>query len=139
MTQTGEPDVAELMAQLAASAAEIAALKAEKEALSQRVAKLEEELVLAKLHRFAPAAKSTSIASSTRPKRPQTRMIVIMATTSPILRIQACQQSIAPRVKAGPQTSAGRPAGRACRIRSTRRSKNLPLLRQSNASHGRGR
>ncbi|MGO6697442.1 IS66 family transposase [Rhizobium johnstonii] len=57
MTQTGEPDVAELMAQLAASAAEIAALKAEKEALSQRVAKLEEELVLAKLHRFAPRSE----------------------------------------------------------------------------------
>jgi transposase len=57
MTQTGEPSVAELMAQLAANAAEIAALKAEKEALSQRVVKLEEELALARLHRFAPRSE----------------------------------------------------------------------------------
>ena len=46
--------MAELMARLAANAAEIAALKAEKEALSARVVKLEEELTLARLHRFAP-------------------------------------------------------------------------------------
>ena len=57
MTRTGEPDVAELMAQLAANAAEIAALKVEKEALSQRVVKLEEELALARLHRFAPRSE----------------------------------------------------------------------------------
>ncbi|WP_112772916.1 IS66 family transposase [Ensifer adhaerens] len=57
MTRTGEPDVAELMAQLAANAAEIAALKAEKEALSQRVVKLEEELALARRHRFAPRSE----------------------------------------------------------------------------------
>ncbi|WP_172724403.1 hypothetical protein [Neorhizobium tomejilense] len=50
------------MAQLAANAAEIAALKAEKEVFSRRVVKLEEELALARLHRFAPAAKSTSTA-----------------------------------------------------------------------------
>ena len=57
MIRTGEPSVAELMAQLAANAAEIAALKAEKEALSQRVVKLEEELALARLHRFAPRSE----------------------------------------------------------------------------------
>lgn len=57
MTRSGEPSVAELMAQLAANAAEIAALKAEKEALSARVVKLEEELVLARLHRFAPKSE----------------------------------------------------------------------------------
>jgi hypothetical protein len=57
MIRAGEPDVAELMAQLAANAAEIAALKAEKEALSQRVVKLEEELALARLHRFAPRSE----------------------------------------------------------------------------------
>ncbi|MBB2830565.1 UNVERIFIED_ORG: hypothetical protein GGD51_000666 [Rhizobium esperanzae] len=57
MTRTGEPSIAELMAQLAANAAEIAALKAEKEALSQRVVKLEEELALAKVHRFAPRSE----------------------------------------------------------------------------------
>lgn len=57
MNRTGEPDVAELMAQLAANAAEIAALKAEKEALSQRVGQLEEELALARLHRFAPRSE----------------------------------------------------------------------------------
>jgi len=57
MTRTGEPSIAELMAQLAANAAEIAALKAEKEALSQRVVMLEEELALAKLHRFAPRSE----------------------------------------------------------------------------------
>src|SRR5437868_5640014 len=57
MTRTGDPSVAELMAQLAANAAEIAALKAEKEALSARVVKLEEELALARLHRFAPKSE----------------------------------------------------------------------------------
>ena len=57
MTRAGEPDVAELMAKLAASAAEIAVLKAEKEALSRRVVKLEEELALARLHRFAPRSE----------------------------------------------------------------------------------
>ncbi|MDX0179158.1 transposase, partial [Sinorhizobium meliloti] len=57
MTRSGEPSVAELMAQLAANAAEIAALKAEKEALSARVVKLEEELELARLHRFAPKSE----------------------------------------------------------------------------------
>jgi transposase len=57
MNRAGEPDVAVLMAQLAANAAEIAALKAEKEALSRRVVKLEEELALAKLHRFAPRSE----------------------------------------------------------------------------------
>ncbi|MDD1501136.1 IS66 family transposase [Agrobacterium sp. CNPSo 3708] len=57
MIRAGEPSVAELMAQLAANAAEIAALKAEKEALSRRVVKLEEELALARLHRFAPRSE----------------------------------------------------------------------------------
>lgn len=45
------------MAQLAVNAAEIATLKAEKEALAQRVVKLEEELALARLHRFAPKSE----------------------------------------------------------------------------------
>lgn len=57
MKRTGPPTVEELMAQLAASAAAIAALTAEKEALSQRVVKLEEELALARLHRFAPRSE----------------------------------------------------------------------------------
>ena len=57
MNRTGEPSIAELMAQLAVNAAEIAALQAEKEALSQRVLKLEEELALARLHRFAPKSE----------------------------------------------------------------------------------
>ena len=45
------------MALLAANAAEIAALKAEREVLAQRVFKLEEELALAQLHRFAPRSE----------------------------------------------------------------------------------
>ncbi len=57
MNRTGEPSIAELMAQLAANAAEIAALKAEKEALSQRVVKLEEEQALARRHRFGPRSE----------------------------------------------------------------------------------
>ncbi|MDE3241022.1 MAG: IS66 family transposase [Paracoccaceae bacterium] len=57
MNRTGAPNVAELIAQLAANAAEIAALKAEKDALAQRVVKLEEELALARLHRFAPRSE----------------------------------------------------------------------------------
>ena len=57
MNRTGEPSVAELLKQLKANAAEIAALKAEKEALARRVVKLEEELALARLHRFAPRSE----------------------------------------------------------------------------------
>ena len=57
MDRTGKPNVAELMAQLATNAAEIAALKAEKETLSQRIFKLEEELALARLQRFAPKSE----------------------------------------------------------------------------------
>ena len=57
MNRTGNPGVEDLMALLAANAAEIAALKAEKEALAQRVFKLEEELALARLHRFAPRSE----------------------------------------------------------------------------------
>lgn len=57
MTRAGKPTVEELMAQLAASAAEIAALKTEKKALSQRIIKLEEELALARLQRFAPRSE----------------------------------------------------------------------------------
>lgn len=57
MTRAGTPTVAELMALLAAHAAEITALKAEREALSQRIVKLEEELALARLHRFAPRSE----------------------------------------------------------------------------------
>ncbi|MGO6993884.1 transposase, partial [Rhizobium johnstonii] len=57
MVRAGDPDIAVLMAQLAANAAEIAALKAEKEALSRQVVKLEEELALARLHRFAPRSE----------------------------------------------------------------------------------
>lgn len=57
MNRTGTPTVAELMALLAANATEIAALKAEKEVLAQRVFKLEEELALAQLHRFAPRSE----------------------------------------------------------------------------------
>ena len=57
MVRTGSPAVAELMALLAASAAEIATLKAEREALAQRIFRLEEELALARLHRFAPRSE----------------------------------------------------------------------------------
>ncbi|MBB4276671.1 hypothetical protein GGE12_004468 [Rhizobium mongolense] len=57
MTPAGTPTVAELMALLAANAAENAALKAERDALAQRVFKLEEELALAQLHRFAPRSE----------------------------------------------------------------------------------
>jgi transposase len=57
MNRTGTPTVAELIALLAANAAEITALKAEREILAQRVFKLEEELALAQLHRFAPRSE----------------------------------------------------------------------------------
>jgi cell division protein FtsB len=57
MTRAGTPTVAELMALLAANAAENAALRAERDALEQRVFKLEEELALAQLHRFAPRSE----------------------------------------------------------------------------------
>lgn len=57
MNRAGTPTVTDLMALLAANAVEIAALKAEREALAQRVFKLEEELALAQLHRFAPRSE----------------------------------------------------------------------------------
>ncbi|MCC2614500.1 IS66 family transposase [Neorhizobium sp. Rsf11] len=50
MNPTGIPDVAELMAQ-------IAALQAANRQLAERVVKLEEELALARLHRFAPRSE----------------------------------------------------------------------------------
>jgi hypothetical protein len=57
MDRTGAPTIEELMALLAAKAAEVAALEAEKDALAQRILKLEEELALARLHRFAPRSE----------------------------------------------------------------------------------
>jgi transposase len=50
MNRTGEPTVEELMAR-------IAALQAENRQLTERVVKLEEELALARLHRFAPRSE----------------------------------------------------------------------------------
>lgn len=50
MNPTGIADVAELMAQ-------IAALQAANRQLAERVVKLEEELALARLHRFAPRSE----------------------------------------------------------------------------------
>jgi transposase len=50
MIRPGEPDVEELLAR-------IAALQAENRQLTERVVKLEEELVLARLHRFAPKSE----------------------------------------------------------------------------------
>src|SRR3954470_8731461 len=57
MTRAGTPTVADLMALLAAHTAEITALKAERDILAQRVFKLEEELALGRLHRFAPRSE----------------------------------------------------------------------------------
>jgi transposase len=57
MDQTGAPTVAELMVLLATKAAEVATLEAEKDALARRIRKLEEELALARLHRFAPRSE----------------------------------------------------------------------------------
>jgi transposase len=50
MVQPSDPTVKELMAR-------IAALQAENRQLTERVVKLEEELVLARLHRFAPKSE----------------------------------------------------------------------------------
>lgn len=50
MVRAGKPTVEELMAQ-------IAALQAENRQLSKRIIKLEEELALARLHRFAPRSE----------------------------------------------------------------------------------
>lgn len=57
MTRAGTPTVEELKALLAANAAENAALRTERDALEQRVFKLEEELALAQPHRFAPRSE----------------------------------------------------------------------------------
>ncbi len=57
MDRTGAPTIAELMALLAAKAAEVETLAAERDALARRILKLEEELALARLHRFAPRSE----------------------------------------------------------------------------------
>lgn len=113
MVRAGDPDVAALMAQLAANAAEIAALKAEKEALSRRVVKLEEELALARLHRFAPRSEKHVDRIFNEAEGIADEDDRDYATRSPISRTQACQQSIAPRAKSGaadlyPRTCRGR-------------------------------
>ncbi|NEV03076.1 IS66 family transposase, partial [Bradyrhizobium sp. UFLA 03-164] len=50
MNRTGDPSVEVLLAR-------IAALQAENHQLADRVVKLEEELALARLHRFAPRSE----------------------------------------------------------------------------------
>ncbi|MER9984531.1 IS66 family transposase, partial [Mesorhizobium sp. M0103] len=50
MNRPGEPTVEALMAR-------IAALQAQNRQLAERVVKLEEELALARLHRFAPKSE----------------------------------------------------------------------------------
>lgn len=57
MNRTGGPTVEDLLAQLAVTAAEVAALQVENRHLIARVFKLEEELALARLHRFAPRSE----------------------------------------------------------------------------------
>ena len=57
MDRGGVPTIAELMALLATKAAEVEALAAERDALARRILKLEEELALARLHRFAPRSE----------------------------------------------------------------------------------
>ena len=57
MDRIGVPTIAELMALLAAKAAEVETLQAERDALARRILKLEEELALARLHRFAPRSE----------------------------------------------------------------------------------
>lgn len=57
MTPANHLSIEALLAQLVANASEIAALKADKEALSARVSTLEEELRLARQHRFAPKSE----------------------------------------------------------------------------------
>lgn len=73
------PTIAELMALLAANAAENATLRADRDALAQRVFKLEEDLALAQLHRFAPRSeKRVDRASSTKPRRLRSRTMLMM-------------------------------------------------------------
>ena len=57
MDRSGVPTIEELMALLATKAAEVATLQAERDALARRILKLEEELALARLHRFAPRSE----------------------------------------------------------------------------------
>ena len=57
MDRGGVPTIAELMALLATKAAEVEALAVERDALARRILKLEEELALARLHRFAPRSE----------------------------------------------------------------------------------
>lgn len=56
-TLSRKPTTHELEALIAANAAEIAALKAENEKLAQRILHLEEQLRLARLHRYAPKSE----------------------------------------------------------------------------------
>jgi transposase len=113
MTRTGEPSIAELMAQLAANAAEIAVLKAEKEALSQRVVKLEEELALAKLHRFAPRSEKHIDRLFNEAEETTIEDDGEEGDVVELPDWLACGGGRYGQ-KAGTQASAGRPAARAC-------------------------
>jgi hypothetical protein len=91
MNRTGDPSVEMLLAR-------IAALEAENRQLTERVVKLEEELALARLHRFAPRSESTSIVSSMKPSRPPTRMApAAKSAMSSNSRTQVCHPSKARR------------------------------------------
>ncbi|WP_411755756.1 transposase [Sinorhizobium meliloti] len=105
------------MALLAANAAEIAALKAEKDILAQRVFKLEEELALARCIGLRRVVRSTLIASSMKLNRLPWRMKPKATTSiSPICRTRDCHPSKNGREEARPQASAGKPAAPARRI-----------------------
>jgi len=57
MNRTDIPTVEELLAQLARATSEVSVLTAQNQQLHDRIQKLEEELALARLHRFAPRSE----------------------------------------------------------------------------------
>lgn len=57
MNRSSIPSVEDLLARLARATAEVSELTAENQQLNDRILKLEEELALARLHRFAPRSE----------------------------------------------------------------------------------
>lgn len=57
MNRNGTPSVEDLLAQLAKATAQVSALTSQNQQLNDRILKLEEELALARLHRFAPRSE----------------------------------------------------------------------------------
>src|SRR5438309_7954878 len=107
MNRPGEPTVEELMAR-------IAALQGQNRHLTERVVKLEEELALARLHRFAPKSEKhiDRLFNSMKSNRPRMRTPpTAKMAMSLSCRTRACRRAKGRRER----SAAARPCRKTCR------------------------